>query len=143
MDVGLVVLGGLLAILGGLGGSVVLGRIENAREEAREKRDHKAAVRAVLFELAANLAMIEGAAISRENWSLTTIAHDTLLLPFYGRLPDDLAMKVSLVYGMTHSTPSGPGQLVTALPNIRATQLSLRQYAVVELRLRFPGEVIP
>jgi hypothetical protein len=50
-----VILGGVLTIVGGVAGSIFLARRDDARERARRRIEHEAAVRAVVFELSANV----------------------------------------------------------------------------------------
>jgi hypothetical protein len=125
-----VVVGGLISYVAGVG----LAR--------RQRRDtHRAAVRAVVYELTENLpkVMNPGAMGSR----VSTSTYDGLLVPLYTDLPDTVSNQVSLAYAMLHVNPV----LNFALMPIAQKQLMqtavtdaqkmLRAYAEKKLKITF------
>lgn len=129
-----VVLGGLLAIAGGLAGSILLGRMDDARERTRSHAQHVAAVRAVVFELSADwvVALHGGGSLT------TTSAYDTVLLPLFSELPAAVATEVSQAYALIHVAGPHGHDLVPAAPQLGAAQAALRTYATDVLHLEFP-----
>lgn len=74
------VLGGVLAILGGSGGSILLARMERKRETQRQQQRHRTAVRIVVLELTSN-----GNAIARRaRTDLSTAGHQAVAIDLYG-----------------------------------------------------------
>jgi hypothetical protein len=112
-----------------------------ATELARRQRraSHKAAVRAVLYELSENLPkVIEITAAGQ----LTTSAYDALLIPLYTDLPGDVAHHVSLAYAMLHVTGSGFKDLRAQEQEIvrdelQAAQQALKTYAERKFQMTF------
>jgi len=83
---------------GGLG-AWLLGQLEHRREDQRELREHKAAVRAVAFELTGRgVAAGVGAAVDT-----STPAYDGLLVPLFSRLPGAVANEIARAYAMVKS----------------------------------------
>ncbi len=126
-------LGGLLAIAGGVLGSVLIGRMDNARERSRAHTQHRAAVRAVVFELSQNSAVADGG-----KGSASTTAYDSLLLPLFSELPAATASHVSMAYALIHVIGIQGSALNVAAGPIGRGQAMLRKYAVEVLGLEFP-----
>jgi len=140
VEIGLVLLGGVLTVLGGAVGAVLLGHIENARENARAVTTHKAAVRAVLYELSENLVVARHPTFTGSG---STAVCDSLALALYGDLPDDVAANVSEAYAMIHAVGLTARSLKYAEKGIEQGQTALRNYAIQKLQLKFiPPESI-
>jgi hypothetical protein len=129
-------LGGLLTLLGGIGGSVVLARIEGRRERQRQRSRHATAVRIVALELKGNGAAFlmrkdDGSAAA------SSAGYISVALDLYSLLPDDLASNIASVYTLiaryTSEKPDVPGLVK------RITELSkdLQAYGEKDLGLKF------
>ncbi len=129
-----ILFGGLLTVLGGALGAVLLGRIDNAREERRRASAHRAAVRAVLYELSQNLVV---ALHPTFTGSGSTAAYDSLAVQLYSDLPDEVAAHVSEAYAMIHATGLTARSMTYAKPGILEGQEALREYSTKTLKLRF------
>jgi len=124
-----VVVGGLISYVAGVG----LAR--------RQRRDtHRAAVRAVVYELTENLpkVMNPGSAPGR----LSTSTYDGLLVPLYTDLPDAVSNQVSLAYAMLHVVgptvaPLATGRMRQVQTAVQDAQAALRAYAEKKLKITF------
>ena len=128
------------AALSGVVVGAVLSYVVGAAVATRTRRDtHRAAVRAVLYELTENLPKVDE---PNAPGVLTTAAFDGLVIPLYTDLPDKVAHYVSLAYAMLHVT----GPRIRELPGPNQQQVrqtvhdahsQLRAYAEKQLRLSF------
>jgi hypothetical protein len=124
-----VVVGGLLSYWVGAG---IAGR---------QRRDsHRAAVRAVVYELTENIPKVRNPPAPGQ---LTTATYDSLVVPLYTDLPDQVAQQISLAYAMLHGAGKsiaalGPGQQTLIRDAVVAAQTSLTAYAQTTFRMRFP-----
>lgn len=130
-----VILGGVLTIVGGVAGSILLARRDDARERARRRIEHEAAVRAVVFELSANIIV---ASSGRGTVTASTKAYDALMSPLYHSLPPDVASKVGLAYSLINTVGGRGDSLAPATSQIASAQDALRSYGVNSLGLTFP-----
>jgi hypothetical protein len=100
---------------------------------AESRRAHRAAVRAILVELANNWATLETArkgGLEADHVALDTSAYDSLLLQLYARLPNKVAMPVAVAYGRIHMFKGKPIMLATENPDrIREGANALWDYA--------------
>jgi hypothetical protein len=97
----------------GFFGSVSLLAVES-------RRDHRAAVRAILVELSNNWATLETArrgGLAADHVALDTSAYDSLLLQLYTRLPNKVAVPVAVAYGRLHMFRGKPILLATENPD--------------------------
>jgi hypothetical protein len=95
-----VLLGGLLAVLAGVVANVVLARMERDREQARRRRDHAGAARAIQIELASNRGRLETALRqqSMREFTVTTSAYDGLILPLFSLIEAKVGVSVASAY---------------------------------------------
>jgi len=106
----------------------------------RTRRDtHRAAVRAVLYELTENVPKVEEPSF---RGVLTTAAYDSLVVPLYTDLPDDVAHFVAIAYGLLHVI--GPGIALVQPETVHLLQTAvtnaeskLRTYAEKNFRMKF------
>jgi hypothetical protein len=130
-----VILGGVVTIIGGFAGSIFLARRDDAREQAHQRMEHAAAVKAVVFELSANVIV---ASAGRGTAIASTKAYDSLLLPLFHTLPPDVATKVALAYPLTSVVGGGAASIAAAQSQLASAQEALRLYAMNSLGLSFP-----
>lgn len=106
----------------------------------KQRRDaHRAAVRAVVYELTENLPKADNPAAPGE---LSTRTFDGLVIPLYTDLPDRVAHHVSFAYALLHAT--GPSVATLPAPSqaiirdqLHTAQGTLREYAELKLGLNF------
>lgn len=126
--------------LAGVVVGAVLSYVAGSRLVRKQRRDsHRAAVRAVLYELSENLPkVIEITAPGQ----LTTATYDALLVPLYTDLPDNVAHHVSFAYALLHVTGSGfkdlqPKQQKIIRDELQAAQQAMKRYAESAFRMKF------
>lgn len=117
--------------------------VGNAQARRQRRESHRAAVRAVLYELSENVPQVVEITAPGQ---LTTAAYDALLIPLYTDLPDDVAHHVSFAYALLHVTGSGfrnlrAEQQRIVRDEVQAAQQALRAYAERTFHMSFnpPG----
>lgn len=133
------VVGGGIAFVGSIIGTKGANAHDRTMEDERDLRLHRAAVRVVVHELTTNLAALQVARNSNVRPPLATSAYDSVLLPLYASLPDNVAMLVASAYGFARVwngdpriAPSDGDELLVPARD------ALRGYAQRQLRLAFP-----
>jgi hypothetical protein len=142
-------LSGLLsnATFAALAGFIVGGVVSYIAGAGIARRDrrhtHRAAVRAVVYELTENIPKVDNPVAPGQ---LSTSTFDALVVPLYTDLPDAIAHHVSLAYALLHiSGPSiaamPPGNQGQVRDAVHAAQEGLRKYAKEKLKMNFdpPG----
>jgi hypothetical protein len=129
-------LGGALTIIGGIGGTLLLSRLEEERERKRQRERHATAVRIVALELpglgAAHIMNATGAGLGQ----LSTAGYDAVALDLYSLLPEDLASDVAFVY-MLVVKPASPAGSKLVAEKVTAVLNALKAYGEKELGLKF------
>lgn len=132
-------IGALGAIFGGFLGAWFVGR----RDDSRRLAEHKAAVRAVLQELAGNLdtlRRIDEEANPRRLGAVTS-AYSSLLVPLFSyRMPERVASHLGKAYGqlmLVDRVEGGRGVFLDGADDYLTAQQELLAYAKKTLRLKF------
>jgi len=133
-------LGGGLAILGGIVATLLLAWLEQTRERQRRHERHATAVRIVALELQGNgVAMVFRA--SGGTALTTTAGHDNVVVDLYGLMPDELATQVALAYTLTNRMESvGGAALMPVIERINTIRRALRAYGEQKLGVKFAPE---
>ncbi len=133
-------LGGGLAILGGVVATLLLAWLEKRRERQLRHQRHATAVRIVALELQGNgVAMVLRA--SGGTALTTTAGHDNVVVDLYGLMPDELATQVALAYTLTNRMESvGGAALMPVIERINAIRRALRAYGEQQLGVKFVPE---
>jgi hypothetical protein len=143
------ILGGVLTLIsglaGGLGGSWLLGYLENRRERQRQRARHVTAVRIVVLELRRNGAALILQAAEGRDADLTSAAHDSHAAEFYDALlPRELAEKVASAYDLcTLGAPATPVMAKQVADRVLQAQLALESYGQTRYGMKFVDRKAP
>ena len=122
------------AVLGAaIGGAIAY--VSASRLATKQRRDtHKAAVRAVFYELGEVLTLAENPHPPRTPSSAT---YDALALPLYTDLPDQVGSNLAYAYALIHLLGNDANALPHILAELQAARDSLRDYGTDKLGLVF------
>ncbi len=129
---------------GGVIVGAVLSYFAGAGIARRTRRTaHRAAVRAVLYELTENVPKVEEPSA---RGVLTTAAYDSLVVPLYTDLPDDVAHFVAIAYALLHVIGPGiahlqPETVQRVQKAVTDAEAKLRTYAEKKFRMKFDAPV--
>jgi len=128
-----------VSAFGGVVVGVVLGAIATyvttrALTRREHRRVHQAAVRAVLYELSADLVVAQR---PTANGTGSTAAYDAFAIEFFGDLPSEVGMVVSAAYAQMHTVGFGSRQMAYAKDTIKSAQIALFEYVTKTLKLKF------
>jgi len=128
--------GGALAIVGGIVATLLLSVLEQRRERRRQRERHATAVRIVALELpglgAAHIMNATGAGLGQ----MSTAGYNSVAVDLYSVLPEDLASDVAFVYTIVREPTSPAGSKLIA-EKLTAVLNALRAYGEKELGLKF------
>ena len=130
------IIGGALTVVGGIWGTVLLARLEDARERKRQRERHATAVRIVVLELQGIGAAHVMYAYAGSLRQLSTAGYEGVAADLYSLLPEDLAGDVAFVYSVVRDPGSPQGAELVANRVISVLQ-ALRTYGDRELGLKF------
>jgi len=136
------ILGGALTIVGGIWGTMLLARLEEAREQKHQRERHSTAVRIVVLELQGIGAAHVMYAYAGSLRQLSTAGYEGVAADLYSFLPEHLASDVAFVYSLVRDPGSPQGAELVANRIISVLQ-ALRAYGERELGLKFqaPAQV--
>jgi hypothetical protein len=129
-------LGGGLAILGGIVATLLLAWLERRRERQRRRERHAVAVRLVAQELQGNGVALVNRAQGGEARASSAL-HDSVAVDFYGQLPVALASDVGFAYHLTSAYDIHGQAAAVAVESVTRTYKALREYGERELGLKF------
>jgi hypothetical protein len=139
-----VLIGAAIGAVGAIVGGVWGARFITSRDDRRRRREHEAAVRAVLQELAANLATFSRVLQqgSPRYLAISRVAYEGLLLPLYwAELPDRVATQLGKAYGLLaliDKLPNASWDLMQeAEPDCKQAQSELLDSAKTKLGMKF------
>src|SRR5205823_5947860 len=116
--------------------TLLLSRLEQARERKRQRECHATAVRIVALELpglgAAHVMNAQGAGLGQ----ISTAGYDTVVSDLYSLLPEDLSSDVAFVY-MLARKPASPAGSELVAQKVTAVLQALKAYGEKELGLQF------
>lgn len=131
------ILGGILTVAGGIGGTFLLASQEQRREAQRQRERHATAVRVVVLELQLNGAMLSMHAAGLTYARTSTSGHDSVATDLYSLLPADLASDISIAYVFTSRIPPDSGMAKLTQDRVARSYKALRAYAEKEFGLEF------
>jgi hypothetical protein len=130
-------LGGVLTIVGGLLGTLVLARLEQGRQERRQRERHVTAVRIVVLELQGNGAALISLEQGIKHHPMSMAGYLSVAPDLYSLLPESLATDVAYAYTIA-TWDVQPDAAEELLLKVMSILTALREYGQKELGLDLP-----
>jgi hypothetical protein len=130
-------LGGALAILGGIVATLLLAWLDATRERRRLRERHATAVRIVVFELRGNCTVLVTLAYTGVVNAMSSAAYNSVASDLYSLLPAELASDLAFAYGLSGHVGDSPQGAKLVVETITPILNALRAYGERELGLTF------